>query len=92
MGRALLDAVTNAAVDASCTGLWLITTNDNLRALKLYQQWGMEIVAFRRHAVTEAHRHLKPSIPERGSHGIPIANELQLELCLGSLRTPNSRF
>jgi hypothetical protein len=53
--------------------LWLVTTNDNLRALELYQRWGMEIVAFHRHAVTEARRHLKPSIPERGTHGIPIA-------------------
>jgi ribosomal protein S18 acetylase RimI-like enzyme len=82
VGRALLDAVRAAAVEARCTRLWLITTNDNLRALKLYQRWGMEIVAFHRHAITEARRHLKPSIPERGAHGIPIAHELKLELRL----------
>ncbi len=80
VGRALLDAVRDAAVAAGCTRFWLITTNDNLRALELYQRWGMEIVAFHRHAVTEARRHLKPSIPERGAHGIPIAHELELEL------------
>ena len=80
VGRALLDAVRNAAIDADCTRLWLITTNDNLRALKLYQRWGMEIVAFHRHAVTEARRHLKPTISERGANGIPIARELELEL------------
>jgi len=67
VGRALLDAVRDAALEAGCTRLWLITTNDNLRALELYQRWGMEIVAFHRHAVTEARRHLKPSIPERGT-------------------------
>jgi ribosomal protein S18 acetylase RimI-like enzyme len=50
VGRALLDDVRNAASEAGCTRLWLITTNDNLRALKLYQRWGMEIVAFHRHA------------------------------------------
>lgn len=82
VGRALLDAVRDAAVAAGCTRLWLITTNDNLRALELYERWGMEIVAFHRHAVTEARRHLKPSIPERGAHGIPIAHELELELRL----------
>jgi GNAT superfamily N-acetyltransferase len=80
--RALLDAVRDAAAAAGCTRLWLITTNDNLRALELCQRWGMEIVAFHRHAVTEARRHLKPSIPERGAHGIPIAHELELELRL----------
>ena len=82
VGRALLDAVRDVAVEAGCTRLWLITTNDNLRALKLYQCRGMEIVAFHRHAVTEARRHLKPSIPERGAHGIPIAHELEMELDL----------
>jgi GNAT superfamily N-acetyltransferase len=82
VGRALLDAVHAAAVDAGCTRLWLITTNDNLRALELYQRWGMEIVAFHRHAVTEARRRLKPSIPERSARGIPIAHELELELRL----------
>lgn len=88
VGRALLDAVRNAAIEAGCTRLWLITTNDNLRALDIYQRWGMEIVAFYRHAVTEARRQLKPSIPVRGAHGIPIAHELELELRLQPLPTP----
>ncbi|HEY7421766.1 MAG TPA: GNAT family N-acetyltransferase [Gaiellaceae bacterium] len=82
IGRALLDAARRVAVDAGCTRLWLITTNDNLRALKLYQRWGMEIVAFHRHGVTEARRNLKPSISERGADGIPIAHEFELELRL----------
>jgi ribosomal protein S18 acetylase RimI-like enzyme len=82
VARALLDAVRDAAEEAGCTRLWLITTNDNLRALELYQRWGMEIVAFHRHAVTEARRRLKPSIPERARNGIPIAHELELELRL----------
>src|SRR4029453_16560096 len=80
VGRALLDAVRDAAIEADCTRLWLITTNNNPRRLELYQGWGMEIVPFHRHAVTEARRRLKPSIPERGPQGIPIAHELELEL------------
>jgi ribosomal protein S18 acetylase RimI-like enzyme len=83
IGRALLDSVRRAAIEAGCARLWLITTNDNLRALELYQRWGMEIVAFHRHGVTEARRTLKPAIPERGATGIPIAHELELELRLG---------
>jgi GNAT superfamily N-acetyltransferase len=79
VGRALLDAVPDVAIEAGCTRLWLITTNDNLRALELYQRWGMDIVAFYRHAVTDARRHLKPSIPQHGAQGIPIAHELELE-------------
>jgi ribosomal protein S18 acetylase RimI-like enzyme len=90
VGRALLDAVRDAAIEGGCTRLWLITTNDNLRALELYQRWGMEIIAFHRHAATEARRHLKPSIPERGAHGIPIAHELELEMRLQPRRTSDS--
>jgi ribosomal protein S18 acetylase RimI-like enzyme len=82
VGRALLDAVRDAATRAGCNRLWLITTNDNLRALELYQRWGMDMVGFHRHAVTEARRNLKPSIPEHGKHGIPIEHELELELLL----------
>ena len=69
----------------------LITTNDNVRALELYQRWGMEIAALHRYAVSEARRHLKPSIPERGLHGIPIAHELELELRLQPRSTRTAR-
>ena len=82
VGRALLDAVRDAAVEAGCRRLWLVTTNDNVRALCIYQRWGMEIVAFRRDAVTEARKTLKPSIPERAKNGIRIQHELELELRL----------
>ncbi len=82
IGQALLDAVREAAVQAGCRRLWLITTNDNLRALELYQRWGMDLVALHRHAVTDARRRLKPSIPERSEKAIPIAHELELELLL----------
>jgi GNAT superfamily N-acetyltransferase len=82
VGRALLGAVRDAALAAGCRRLWLVTTNDNLRALEVYQRWGMSIAAFRKDAVTEARTHLKPSIAERAENGIPIRDELELELLL----------
>ena len=82
LGRALLDGVRDAAVAARCIRLWLVTTNNNVRALALYQRWGLDLVALRRDAVTEARKHLKPSIPERDENGIPIRHELELELLL----------
>jgi len=81
VGRALLEAVREAAVEAGCRRLWLVTTNDNIRALEIYQRWGMNLVAFRRDAVTQA-RKLKPAIPVRGANGIPLKHELELELIL----------
>ena len=41
----------------------------------------MNLVAFRRDGVREA-RKLKASIPERAANGIPINDELELELLL----------
>jgi ribosomal protein S18 acetylase RimI-like enzyme len=82
VGRALMDAVREQAVGAGCRRLWLVTTNDNTRALAFYQRWGMDLCAFRRNAVHEARRTLKPSIPETGVAGVPIAHELELELLL----------
>jgi ribosomal protein S18 acetylase RimI-like enzyme len=82
IGRALLDAVRDAAVAADCSRLWLVTTNDNVRALAVYQRWGMNLAAFRQDAVTEARKHLKPSIAGVAANGIAIRHELELELFL----------
>jgi ribosomal protein S18 acetylase RimI-like enzyme len=82
IGRALLDAVREAALEAGCRRLWLVTTNNNLRALELYQRWGMDLVALHRHAVSDARSRLKRSIPERDGSGVAIAHELELELRL----------
>jgi ribosomal protein S18 acetylase RimI-like enzyme len=82
VGRALMDAARGAALAAGCRRLWLITTNDNVRAFGFYQRWGMDLCAFRRGAVNESRRTLKPSIPERAANGVPIAHELELELLL----------
>jgi ribosomal protein S18 acetylase RimI-like enzyme len=81
-GRALMDAARGAAVAAGCRRLWLVTTNDNVGALGFYQRWGLDLCAFRRGAVDESRRTLKPSIAVRDEHGVPIAHELELELLL----------
>jgi GNAT superfamily N-acetyltransferase len=82
IGSALLDGVTEVARRQACRRLWLITTNDNLRALRFYQRRGLRLVAVHRGAV-DAARLLKPSIPPIGADGIPIHDELELDLPLG---------
>ncbi len=78
VGGALLEAVCAEARRAGCRRLWLITTNDNLHALRFYQRRGFRLAALHRGAVDEARR-LKPVIPEVGLDGIPIRDELELE-------------
>jgi ribosomal protein S18 acetylase RimI-like enzyme len=80
-GTALLQATAAAAREAGARRLWLITTNDNLRALRFYQRRGFHLVAVHRDALDRS-RALKPSIPEIGLDGIPLRDELELELRL----------
>jgi ribosomal protein S18 acetylase RimI-like enzyme len=82
VGSALLLAVESAARSAGCGRLVLDTTNDNLEALRFYQRRGFRIVAVRPGAVDEARRTLKPTIPEVGSEGIAMRDELTLEKTL----------
>jgi ribosomal protein S18 acetylase RimI-like enzyme len=81
VGTALMDAVVQRSTAAGCARVWLITTNDNLDALRFYQKRGFRLVALRPAAIERA-RDMKPEIPALGRHGIPIRDELELELPL----------
>jgi GNAT superfamily N-acetyltransferase len=79
VGTALLAAVCDTARAAACTTLWLVTTNDNLDALRFYQRRGFRIRAIRPGAVDDSRAHLKPEIPSIGAYGIPLRDEIELE-------------
>jgi GNAT superfamily N-acetyltransferase len=81
VGSALLAAVVAQARASGCERVWLVTTNDNLEALRFYQRRGMRLVAVHPGAVEQA-RELKPEIPLIGEHGIPIRDEIELELVI----------
>lgn len=83
IGTALMEAVAEEAAKRGAKRLWLITTNDNTHALGFYQKRGYRISAIHRGAVDEA-RKLKPSIPLIGNDRIPLHDELELELWLGT--------
>jgi ribosomal protein S18 acetylase RimI-like enzyme len=79
IGTALIDAVKERAKAKGCRRLWLITTNDNLNALGFYQKRGFRLIALYPNAL-EASRKLKPQISMKAANGIPIRDELELEL------------
>jgi N-acetylglutamate synthase-like GNAT family acetyltransferase len=81
VGSELLAAVAHSAARHGCARLWLITTNDNLDGLRFYQRRGLRLTGVRAGAVDRA-RELKPSIPEIGEYGIPLHDELVLEIAL----------
>jgi ribosomal protein S18 acetylase RimI-like enzyme len=78
IGGQLVEAVTAATGAEGASTLWLLTTNDNLDALRLYQRHGFRIVEVHVGGVDNA-RTLKPTIPEIGDFGIPLHDELVLE-------------
>lgn len=81
IGSQLVAAVREAAAAMGCDRLWLLTTNDNLAALEFYQKRGFVLVSVHRNAVAAA-RKLKPTIPLIGYNGIPIRDEIELEMPL----------
>jgi GNAT superfamily N-acetyltransferase len=78
VGSALLARVESEARAAGCARLWLVTTNDNLDALRFYQRRGLRLAALHRDALART-RELKPELPELGDDGIPMRDELELE-------------
>jgi GNAT superfamily N-acetyltransferase len=81
IASALVEAVKRVALDSGCKRLWTITTNDNVDALRFYQKRGFELVAIHRNAL-EHSRKLKPEIPLTGKNGVPLRDEIELEMLL----------
>jgi ribosomal protein S18 acetylase RimI-like enzyme len=82
VGSALVSALADEAGRRRATRIWLVTTNDNLDALRLYQRRGFRLTGLRAGAVDQARIELKPSIGDVAANGIPIRDELDLELDL----------
>lgn len=81
IGTALIEAVCETAQANQCRRVWLITTNDNVDAVRFYQRRGFVLKAVHINALEQS-RKLKPQIPLIGNHGIPIRDELEFERIL----------
>lgn len=81
VGSALIDAVKHLATIEGCARLWLITTNDNLRALHFYQKRGFTLAAVHPNSLAQS-RLLKPQIPLAGMDGIPLRDEIEMEIII----------
>jgi ribosomal protein S18 acetylase RimI-like enzyme len=81
IGTALIEKVVEEAKANQCRRVHLTTTNDNLRGLGFYQKRGFQLCALRVNAMEET-RNLKPGIPLIGENGIPLRDEIELEMLL----------
>ena len=78
IGSELLEYVVREAQQRGCKKIVLITTNDNLNAMRFYQKRGFDMARLFRNAV-DAARKLKPEIPLLGENAIPLRHEIELE-------------
>lgn len=78
IGSALVFRVIEAAKKRGCSKIILVTTNDNLGAMRFYQKRGFDMAHLYRNAL-DASRRLKPKIPLTGDDGIPMKHEIEFE-------------
>jgi len=74
----MLDAIEKARHEG-CRRVLLAITNDRLRAIGFYQRLGFRMMAINLGVVDEA-RKVKPQIPQVGERGVPIHDEIVMEL------------
>lgn len=79
-GQGVGTALVDAAAALGDARLWVITTNDNVRALRWYERRGFRVVAVHEGAVDRSRATLKPEIPRAAPDGTPIRDEIELEL------------
>ena len=82
IGASLVLKIIEEARKRKVRRIWLTTTNDNLKSIGFYQRMGFRLVAVHRDAVIDGRRSLKPELPEFGVNGLPILDEIEMELIL----------
>ncbi len=81
VSTALLDAMIALGREKRFPVLRALISNDNTKAIRFYQRRGFRIVAAHI-GIIDMMRRLKPSIPEKGIDGIPMRDEIELEMVL----------
>ncbi|UOR13356.1 GNAT family N-acetyltransferase [Halobacillus amylolyticus] len=77
IGTLLLQKVEQQVRKNGIRQIRLVTTNDNVNAMRFYQKKGFRLMEIHQNAVVKARR-WKPEIPLIAENGIPICDELLL--------------
>lgn len=81
IGSKLVENVIHEAKERGFQKIVLITTNDNINAIKFYQKRGFDMVRLFHNAL-DISRKLKPEIPLIGDNSIPLRHEIEFELLI----------
>lgn len=83
IGSTLMRLAEREALDRNCSNITLITTNDNINALRFYQKRGYDMVHLFHNAL-DVSRKMKPEIPLIGENDIPLRHEIEFEKIIGA--------
>ncbi|MBD5504199.1 MAG: GNAT family N-acetyltransferase [Lachnospiraceae bacterium] len=79
IGSKLIESVIREARERKLQKIVLITTNDNINAIRFYQKRGFDMAHLYRNAM-DISRKIKPEIPLIGENSIPLRHEIEFEL------------
>jgi ribosomal protein S18 acetylase RimI-like enzyme len=78
IGTKIIEKIKEIAKTNNCKKIWLITSNENINAIKFYQKRGFHISNIYLNAMEET-RKIKPEIP-KFSNGIEVRDEIEFEI------------
>ena len=78
IGSKIIEKIKEIAKTKNCKKVWLITSNENINAIRFYQKRGFHISNIYLNAMEEA-RKIKPEIP-KFANGIEIRDEIEFEI------------
>ena len=81
IGTSLINQIRNIAKEHNCAKIVVVTTNDNINAIRFYQKRGFDMARFYHNAL-DISRKIKPSIPLIGDNDIPLKHEIEFEIIL----------
>lgn len=81
IGTALVERAIEIAKRNRCKKVIVVTTNDNIAAIRFYQKRGFDMARLYHNAL-DVSRKMKPEIPLTGENGIPLKHEIEFEMDL----------
>lgn len=78
IGTSLIEWAIDIARGNRCSRVIVVTTNDNIHAIRFYQRRGFDMARLYHNAL-DVSRRLKPEIPMIGEEGIPLRHEIEFE-------------
>jgi ribosomal protein S18 acetylase RimI-like enzyme len=79
IGTSLIKKTIETARNNNCNRIWLITTNDNIDAMRFYQKKGFCLSNIYVNGF-EVTRKIKKEVPSLGNYDIPIRDEIEFEM------------